>query len=106
MQFASDQERDQAFSKLMQIPENQKCFDCPSRFPQWASASFGLFLCLGCSGKHRSYGPSISFVRSLTLDKWTFEQLEIMSVGGNKNFRAYLEQIGVQNPDYKNGRFD
>lgn len=78
MLFAQEKERDSFFNETMKISENQKCFDCQSRFPQWASASFGIFLCLNCSGKHRSYGPSISFVRSMTLDKWTKEQLEIM----------------------------
>lgn len=45
---------------------SQICVDCAEKNPQWASVSFGVFMCLECSGRHRALGVHISFVRSGT----------------------------------------
>src|SRR4051812_6763649 len=44
----------------------QICVDCNRPSPQWASVSHGTYLCIQCSGIHRSLGVHISFVRSCT----------------------------------------
>ena len=46
--------------------------------PDWASENLGIFLCVDCSGKHRSLGKQISFVRSLRLDNWADDKCEVI----------------------------
>uniref|UniRef100_A0A0A0LY16 ADP-ribosylation factor GTPase-activating protein AGD12-like n=1 Tax=Cucumis sativus TaxID=3659 RepID=A0A0A0LY16_CUCSA len=46
---------------LLQI-DNQLCADCGAPDPKWASANIGVFICLKCSGVHRSLGTHVSKV--------------------------------------------
>lgn len=100
MNYVSEQERNERFKTLKKRPDNQKCFDCSDKQPQWATVSFGILLCLDCSAKHRSYGPNISFVRSATMDNWREGELFVMEEGGNKGFKEYLKKHGVTKVDY------
>jgi len=90
--YVSETQKQECFSRLMKISDNTRCFDCKCKNPQWASASFGIFICLECSGKHRSFGPHISFVRSVTLDNWQERQLLIMELGGNQKAKEFLKK--------------
>lgn len=49
----------------------------PSTGPRWASWNLGVFLCIRCAGIHRNLGVHISRVKSVNLDSWTPEQMEV-----------------------------
>lgn len=78
------------FRELQSNKENFRCVDCGRNGAQWASVSHGIFICLECSGKHRSLGVHISFVRSITMDSWSPGQLNMMKIGGNKRFKDFI----------------
>lgn len=82
-------------SKLMELlhdPANKHCADCKtSKNPRWASWNLGMFICIRCSGIHRSLGTHISRVKSVDLDSWTDEQTESMCNWGNTRANLYWE---------------
>jgi len=79
-------------NELRAISGNDRCVDCFCRGPQWASINFGVFMCLECSGTHRSLGVHISFVRSVTMDSWTNDQIQMMRTGGNDKCNNFLDK--------------
>ncbi|KAE9584799.1 hypothetical protein Lal_00024352 [Lupinus albus] len=89
---------------LMCQAGNKYCADCGSSEPKWVSSSFGVFICIKCSGIHRSLGVHISKVLSLKLDEWTDEQVDaLVKLGGNtvinKKYEACLpNNIKKPNP--------
>lgn len=66
----------------------QKCFDCATVPSNWASTTYGIFICLECSGKHRSLGTHISRVKSITLDRWDAAATWAMKFGGNARAKS------------------
>src|SRR6201999_61465 len=83
---------------LVKQPNNKVCADCKRNDPRWASWNMsvsavhratcyqplhssllsGVFLCIRCSGIHRGMGTHISRVKSIDLDSWTPEQMEVL----------------------------
>mmetsp|Transcript_115003 Transcript_115003/g.332287 ORF Transcript_115003/g.332287 Transcript_115003/m.332287 type:complete len:196 (-) Transcript_115003:80-667(-) len=77
---------------LFQIPGNVSCVDCGNANPEWASVTFGVLLCVNCSGRHRSYGVSTSFVRSIDMDAWSHEQVLALLEGGNQQMKQFFQR--------------
>ncbi|KAF5949115.1 hypothetical protein HYC85_015072 [Camellia sinensis] len=90
---------------LLKLPENRECADCKSKGPRWASVNLGIFVCMQCSGIHRSPGVHISKVRSATLDTWLPEQVAFIQSMGNEKANSYWEaelppnydRVGIEN---------
>lgn len=89
---------------LVKLPDNKVCADCKRNDTRWASWNIGCFLCIRCSGVHRSMGTHISRVKSIDLDMWTTEQMESVQRWGNRRVNLYWEanlKPGHIPPDHK-----
>ncbi|KAE8351148.1 hypothetical protein BDV28DRAFT_150270 [Aspergillus coremiiformis] len=62
---------------IRSVPGNDRCADCQAMNPGWASWNLGIFLCMRCATLHRKMGTHISKVKSLSMDSWTTEQVDV-----------------------------
>ena len=88
--------------QILKLPGNDNCADCGQKGiilytlfffffffltflsifvfslgPRWASVNLGIFVCIRCSGIHRNMGTHISKVKSVSLDKWQPDMVEV-----------------------------
>ncbi|KAK9759397.1 Protein gts1, variant 2 [Basidiobolus ranarum] len=72
-----DDRHEKILEELVKQPGNSACADCKASGPRWASHNLGIFLCISCAGIHRCLGTHISKVKSINLDTWTPEQIQV-----------------------------
>lgn len=85
---------EEIFKKLREDTNNQTCADCGIDEANFASISHGILICESCSIQHKSLGPSISFVKSLS-DSWSIRQLKLMTVGGNATLKSFFSSYNM-----------
>lgn len=93
--FCSEDIRNKAMLIVRSQNDNKICFDCGVRNPSWMSLTLGVFLCLECSGDHRSMGVHLTFVRSATLDSFTPMQIIHTACGGNARAKEFFRKNGM-----------
>ncbi|RPA90809.1 ArfGap-domain-containing protein [Choiromyces venosus 120613-1] len=80
---------------IKSVPGNDRCADCGTRNPAWASWSLGIFLCIRCASLHRKLGTHVSKIKSVSMDMWTNDQIDSMRSRGN------VISNNTHNPDTK-----
>lgn len=92
MSRRSNDKNQQILKALLKEQGNGTCADCKTAtHPRWASWNLGIFICIRCSGIHRSMGTHISRVKSVDLDTWTDEQVASMVKWGNNKANVFWE---------------
>uniref|UniRef100_A0A671E5W1 ArfGAP with GTPase domain, ankyrin repeat and PH domain 1 n=1 Tax=Rhinolophus ferrumequinum TaxID=59479 RepID=A0A671E5W1_RHIFE len=81
-----------ALQSIRNIRGNSHCVDCETQNPNWASLNLGALMCIECSGIHRNLGTHLSRVRSLDLDDWPIELIQVMSSIGNELANSVWEE--------------
>ncbi|CAO3693197.1 unnamed protein product [Rhizopus microsporus] len=100
---ATNEKNAKILKALLQQTPNKYCADCKKKDAQWASWNLGIFICIRCSGIHRSLGVHISKVKSVDLDTWVPEQVENMIRWGNERANKYWEaNLGDRKPTESN----
>ncbi|ESL10480.1 hypothetical protein TRSC58_01787 [Trypanosoma rangeli SC58] len=77
--------------RLCQIYPNNICNDCNNNGTRWASVNHGVFVCIRCSGIHRSLGVHVSRMKSTNMDKWHASEVALMEVIGNEKGKSLYE---------------
>ncbi|GFZ09376.1 ARF GAP-like zinc finger-containing protein ZIGA4 [Actinidia rufa] len=74
---------------LMKLPPNRKCMNCNSLGPQYVCTNFWTFVCVTCSGIHREFTHR---VKSVSMAKFTSQEVEALQKGGNQNLRHHEDE--------------
>ena len=83
-------------AKMCSSLQNATCADCKVCIDfgtAWASINLGVFVCIQCSGIHRSMGTHISKVRALAADNWNDDWIDNLEKWGNARAAGFWEYI-------------
>lgn len=79
---------DKQLKALHKQVDNRRCFNCESLGTTYVVPQYRIFVCTSCSGVHMKVGQR---VKSLSMAKFTVEELQGLQEGGNENVgRRYL----------------
>ncbi|XP_038977436.1 probable ADP-ribosylation factor GTPase-activating protein AGD14 isoform X1 [Phoenix dactylifera] len=85
MSSKREEERNEKIIRgLLKLPPNRKCINCNSVGPQYVCTTFWTFVCMTCSGIHREFTHR---VKSVSLAKFTTQEVEALQKGGNQRAR-------------------
>ncbi|WUR02287.1 ADP-ribosylation factor GTPase-activating protein [Vairimorpha necatrix] len=97
--FVNEDTYNKQISNLLHVSGNNTCIDCNIPNTQWASKTYGIFLCFDCTSTHRSLGVNLSFVKSINMDKWNKMEYLFMELGGNDKFREMINKHNLQDKE-------
>ncbi|CAC9506964.1 conserved hypothetical protein [Leishmania infantum JPCM5] len=80
-----------AVERLCSQYPNNVCADCGETGTRWTSVNHGVFVCIRCSGVHRSLGVHISKVKSTNMDRWSLAEVRLMEAIGNAKAKTLYE---------------
>ena len=77
---------------ISKFPGNEKCIDCNNQNPGWVSFPFSLFICAKCAKNHKQLKFSVN---SLELGDFTEHEINLLNIGGNKNFLDIINEYKI-----------
>ena len=90
---AEGRRNEERLRKLI-VGDNLRCADCGGALEYrtaWASINLGLYICIKCSGVHRSLGVHLSKVRACQADAWNDDWVDNMERWGNQRAALFWE---------------
>ncbi|CAN0900792.1 Probable ADP-ribosylation factor GTPase-activating protein AGD14 [Linum grandiflorum] len=82
-----DERNERTIRGLLKLPDNRRCINCNSLGPQYVCTNFWTFVCTTCSGIHREFTHR---VKSISMAKFTSQEVAALQDGGNKRAREVL----------------
>ncbi|KAL9224494.1 hypothetical protein vseg_000520 [Gypsophila vaccaria] len=80
-----DEKNEKIIRGLLKKSGNRKCINCNVLGPQYVCTTFSTFVCSTCSGIHREFTHR---VKSVSMAKFTPEEMAALQAGGNERAKA------------------
>ena len=81
---------------IIKIEGNDKCNDCKAKNPHWVSINNAVLLCSTCARVHQTFNDdNISMIKSIEVDSFSKEEIEIMKLGGNAKFTSLMDEYKI-----------